>query len=123
MANKAFATVTACDAGWYFENFRVAPLAQAFGGFPLFEDNEGYMTWKIPHWGGPDRVPWISVADDYGDMVHGVFLDPEKWKGKKLQGVSDISSFGDMVQDFENGMYASDPYSLDFRGVGSQAIC
>ena len=111
-ANKAFTTVTACNAGWYFENFRIPELAQAFGGFPFFEDKEGYMTWNMPHWGGPERVPWISVADDYGDMVHGVFLNPEKWNGRALQGVSDIASFEALVGEFERGMYAL-RYNLD----------
>ena len=116
MSNKAFTTVTACNAGWYLENFRVPELAQAFGGFPLVEDKEGYLTWEIPHWGGPDRVPWISVADDYGDMVHGVFLNPEKWKGRTLQGVSDINSFGGLVEEFEKGVYAHH-YYLDLGGI------
>ena len=105
LANKAFSTVTTCDAGWYYENFRVPELAKAFGGFPLFEDKEGYLTWELPKWGGPDNVPWVSVADDYGDIVHGVFLNPEKWNGKKVHGISDITSHEDMVKEFENGIY------------------
>lgn len=100
---SSFKTCTACNAGWYLENFRIPELAQAFGGFPLFEDAEGYMTWHIPHWGGPDLVPWISIRDDWGDMIQGVFLNPEKWNGKTLQGVSDPISFGAMCEQFQQG--------------------
>lgn len=62
------------------------------------------MTWKTPEWGGLNNVPWLDVADDYGDMVHGIFLDPEKWKGRKVQGVSDVTTWREMVQEFQNGM-------------------
>ena len=104
-SNPTFSTVTACNAGWYLENFLVPELGQAFGGFPSVVDAEGFLTWKTPLWGGPEAVPWISVADDYGDMVHGIFLNPEKWNEKTIHGVSDVASFDKIVKAFEEGTY------------------
>lgn len=58
---------------------------------------------RVPKWGGKEDVPFISIADDYGDIVHGIFLEPETWNGKLVQGVSDIESFDDVVASFEHG--------------------
>ena len=52
-------------------------------------------------------MPFIAVADDYGDIVHGALLAPEKWNGKLIQGVSDIKSFDELTQSFERGMFTS----------------
>jgi NmrA-like family len=41
------------------------------------------------------------VLDDYGHVVHGVFLDPAKHNGKLVQAVSDIKSFEEIVETFE----------------------
>jgi hypothetical protein len=49
-------------------------------------------------------VPFIAIADDFGDIVHGIFLDPESWNQKLVQGVSDIKSFKDVISDFERGI-------------------
>tara|TARA_R110002003_G_scaffold149_3_gene13508 strand:+ start:29089 stop:29277 length:189 start_codon:yes stop_codon:yes gene_type:complete len=58
----------------------------------------------MPRWGGKEDVPLISIGDDYGDIVHGIFLEPEKWNGKLVQGVSDVKSFDEVVAAFERGM-------------------
>jgi hypothetical protein len=58
---------------------------------------------RLPKWGGKEEVPFISIADDYGDIVHGVFLDPQKWNGKLVQGTSDIRDFDSLVKAFEKG--------------------
>jgi hypothetical protein len=57
----------------------------------------------MPRWGGKEDVPFISIGDDYGDIVHGIFLEPEKWNGKLVQGVSDIKSLDEVVAAFESG--------------------
>ena len=77
-----FTTVTSVDAGWYFEGLLVEEYADGFGGFPFHPDEEGYLTFRVPRW-GPDNS-WIGVADDFGDIVHGVFLDPENFNGKMV---------------------------------------
>jgi hypothetical protein len=57
----------------------------------------------MPRWGGKEDVPFISIGDDYGDIVHGIFLEPENWNGKLVQGVSDIKSLDEVVAAFERG--------------------
>jgi hypothetical protein len=59
---------------------------------------------RVSKWGGKEEVPFIAIGDDFGDIVHGVFLEPEKWTGKLVQGVSDIKSFDEVVAAFERGM-------------------
>lgn len=59
---------------------------------------------RVPKWGGKEDVPFISIGEDYGDIVHGILLEPEKWNGRLVQGVSDIESFDDVVAAFEHGM-------------------
>lgn len=46
-------------------------------------------------------MPFIAVADNYGDIVNGILLAPEKWNGKLIQGVSYIKSFDQVTQSFE----------------------
>ncbi|KAJ5776374.1 uncharacterized protein N7511_001385 [Penicillium nucicola] len=40
-------------------------------------------------------------ADDLGDIVHGMFLDPARCNAKVVHGCSDISSFEDIASAFE----------------------
>jgi len=101
-----FQTVTAVNAAWYLENFLTKEVAPAFGGFPHFPDDEGYLTFRVPNWGGDNKVPFLSVRDDFGDIVHGIFLDPARWDGHVVHGVSDIRSFDHLVDDFQQGMCA-----------------
>ncbi|EEH21387.1 hypothetical protein PABG_03603 [Paracoccidioides brasiliensis Pb03] len=96
-----FSTAAFICAGWYLENFLSQEVAPIFGGFPHFPDPEGYLTFKVPMWGGKEDVPWLSMTDDYGDIIHGLFLEPEKWNGCVVQGVSDILSFGQLVSWFQ----------------------
>lgn len=55
-------------------------------------------------WGGKEDVPWLSMTDDYGDIIQGLFLEPEKWNGHVVHGVSDIRSFSELVGAFQQGM-------------------
>ncbi|KAF3403540.1 Uncharacterized protein F1880_009659 [Penicillium rolfsii] len=91
--NLHFETFTPIQAGWYLENFQSTELAEFHGGFPTKKDTEGYHTCRFPYWGGHEEVPWISVRDDYGDLVHGVFMNPLRWNLRVIQAVADPMSF------------------------------
>jgi hypothetical protein len=97
-------TFTPIIAAWLLENFLNQEVAPITGGFPHFFDEEGYLTFRMPRWGSENQVPFLSVVEDFGDIVHGIFLDPEKWNGRVVQGVSCIRSFEKLVTDFEKGM-------------------
>ncbi|OGM47878.1 nmrA-like family protein [Aspergillus bombycis] len=97
---ESFETFTPIGAGWFLENFLGKEVAPMFGGFPHFTDDDGYLTFKVPYWGGDEHVPWLSISDDFGDIVHGIFLDPGRWNGHFVHGVSDIRSFEQIVADF-----------------------
>lgn len=99
----AFQTFIPVIVAWYLENLLDPEYANIFGGFPQNVDAEGYLTFRTPIWGGDDRVPWISVADDLGDIVHGIFLNPRRWNGRLVQGTGAISSFADLVSKFVHG--------------------
>ncbi|OJD12176.1 hypothetical protein AJ78_07188 [Emergomyces pasteurianus Ep9510] len=98
---KKFSTAAFICAGWYLENFLSKEVAPVFGGFPHFPDPEGFLTFRAPMWGGKEDVPWLSMTDDYGDIIHGLFLHPEKWDGHVIHGVSDIRSFDKIVGAFQ----------------------
>jgi hypothetical protein len=102
-ATGAFKSVVIVSAGWYFENFSVPDMAPIFGGFPLIPSDDGSFVFRSPTWGGKEDVPFIAMGDDYGDLVHGVFLDPESLNGKFVQAVSDIESLDDVTKAFEKG--------------------
>lgn len=50
-------------------------------------------------------MPLISIADDFGDIVHGLFLDPEQNNGKVVQAFSDMVKFDDIVKQFSEGTF------------------
>jgi hypothetical protein len=81
-------------------------MAPIFGGFPLVPSEDGTFVFRCPTWGGKEDVPFIAMGDDFGDIVHGVFLEPEKWNGKLVQGVSDIESLEDVIRAFEKGNFS-----------------
>ncbi|KAF2027972.1 NAD(P)-binding protein [Setomelanomma holmii] len=97
-ASKA---VVLASPGWYFETFLNQELAPVFGDFPYIPSEDGTYVLRYPRWGGKEDVLLISIAEDYGDIVHGIFLEPEKWDGKLVQGVSDIKSFNEVIAAFE----------------------
>lgn len=102
---KEFDAVIGAFPGWYFENYVTPEYAQAFGGFPMFPDDEGYLTWHAPLVGGEGKVQTVSIEDDFGEMVHGMFLNPLKWKNKTIQCVSDAFTYEDMVKTFTEGKF------------------
>ncbi|KAM4055763.1 nmrA-like family protein [Hirsutella rhossiliensis] len=97
-----FETVTPINAGWYLENFLAKEAAPIFGGFPYVPDEDGYLTFRVPHWGGDNQVPFLSVREDYGDIVHGIFLDPARYNGHVVHGASHLLPFEQLVADFED---------------------
>ena len=101
-SSTAFVTVTAVNAGAYFENFTVPFLAELMGGLPFKTDSDGYLTISLPRHGGNDLCPFTAIEDDYGDFVHGVLLDPEKWGGKVIQAISDQLTYAQICEICEN---------------------
>lgn len=83
------------------------------GGFPFVADDEGYLTLRVPRWGGNDEIPFISIIEDYGDLVHGVFLAPEKYNGRLLQGISSSATPEQLVSDFQKGMAPKLPFVIE----------
>ncbi|KAH7149201.1 hypothetical protein B0J13DRAFT_300025 [Dactylonectria estremocensis] len=96
-----FETVNIVSPGWYMENHLVEEVAPAMGGFPFATDEEGYLTLHVPRWGGNEEIPFISIIEDFGDLVHGVFLAPEKYNGRLVQGISDSRTADHLVSSFQ----------------------
>ncbi|KAJ5766292.1 uncharacterized protein N7511_003908 [Penicillium nucicola] len=99
-ASPAFITFTPIMSSWYLEDFLMPSFYKGFGGFPWNEDDEGYLTFRSPLIGGPEHVPWICIDDDFGDLVHGIFLTPMRWNHRVVQAVGDIISFEGVVDTF-----------------------
>ncbi|KAM5352632.1 hypothetical protein ACJ41O_005354 [Fusarium nematophilum] len=96
-----FETVNIVSPGWYMENHLVEEIAPFMGGFPFTPDEEGYLTLQMPRWGGSEEIPFIAIGDDYGDLVHGIFLDPKKYNGRLVQGISSSETAEKFVSVFE----------------------
>ena len=45
------------------------------------------------------------MSDDYGDLVHGVFLDPERYNDKLVQGASHSATAVQLVESFQQGEF------------------
>ncbi|WAO92333.1 NmrA domain-containing protein [Fusarium falciforme] len=97
-----FQTASILSAGWFLENAFDPKYTAAFGGFATIPDAERFLTYRVPAMGNdPESVPWLAVADDYGDFVHGVFLDPERWNRQYIHGVSESASFAELTAKFQ----------------------
>lgn len=83
------------------ENHASLELADILGGFPFNADEEGFLTLHMPRWGGNDEIPFIAIEDDYGDFVHGVFLDPVAYNGRLIQAVSETAKPEKLVDEFQ----------------------
>ncbi|KAF2686323.1 NAD(P)-binding protein [Lentithecium fluviatile CBS 122367] len=126
-ATGAFKSVISVGPGWYFEAFLDPQFAPIFGGFPHVPSEDSELVLRLPKWGGNEDVPFISIADDYGDIVHGVFLNLEKWNGKLVQGVSDIRDFNSLVKAFQTvtgkkSRYEVLPRVSDLESYGARTI-
>lgn len=100
-----FETVVPVHVGWYMELFKSPEFARVFGGFPHFPDEQGVLTLRSPRWGlaSDMPIPWISVADDLGDIVHGVLLSPAKYHGTVVPALSEPVSMPEVAAAFERG--------------------
>ncbi|KAK2808559.1 hypothetical protein FQN50_004591 [Emmonsiellopsis sp. PD_5] len=92
--------VTAVNAGWYLENFTDPFIAEIFGEFPFQADSEGFITLAQPPAGGNGLIPFLGIEEDYGDLVHGILLNPSKWAGKVVQGTGELATVEDLVAAF-----------------------
>ncbi|KAI3574299.1 hypothetical protein IWW34DRAFT_809864 [Fusarium oxysporum f. sp. albedinis] len=70
---KNFKSVVVVSPGWYMEN----------------------------HLGGNEEMPFVSIEHDYGDIVNGVFQEPEKYHGQLIQGISESAPASRMAEAFE----------------------
>ncbi|KAF5572952.1 hypothetical protein FPCIR_14140 [Fusarium pseudocircinatum] len=97
-----FETATIVSAGWFLGNAFDPKYTAAFGGFATTKDADGYLTYRLPAMGNnPESVPWLDVAEDYGDFVRGVFLDLERWDKRYIHGVSESASFAELTAKFQ----------------------
>ncbi|RDA85304.1 hypothetical protein CP532_5916 [Ophiocordyceps camponoti-leonardi (nom. inval.)] len=96
-----FKTLTPINAAWYLENFLDQQVAPIFGGFPYLPDEEGYLTFRVPNWGGTNEVPFVSVGQDYGDIVQGIFLDPGRYSGRVIQATGKKARFAPLLPDWK----------------------
>lgn len=101
-----FATTCGIYAAWYYEQFLDKATADVFGGFPTTPDEEGYITFRAPLWGDDEHPSFVSITHDFGDMVHGILLEPEQWDGKSVPAASDVMTFEQLAQTLQNGIYA-----------------
>ena len=104
LSKKVFETISLVLAGSYLENLLDKEFGRFFGGWPFFPDSEGYLTTRAPRWGSHDEVPWVAIQSDFGDVVHGILLDPEKWNGKSVPVVSEIATPDKTTAIFQQGM-------------------
>lgn len=100
---KGFQTFTPIVPASFMEAFLAESFCQSLGGFPWFKRDTGEYLLATPPYGGDERMPWVSVEDDFGDIVHGIFLDPDSYHLKTIQGSSELISFEKMVEDFMEG--------------------
>ncbi|PGH21375.1 hypothetical protein AJ80_03292 [Polytolypa hystricis UAMH7299] len=120
-------TVTAVYAAWYFENFAVPFLSELWGGFPFQADSEEYLTLCLPRPGGEDKVPYIAIEEDFGDLVHGVLLNPEKYGGKEIQATSQLLTYPEIIEAFQKVTGKKARYVLlsdwkDFPTMGVRSL-
>ncbi|KAE8159273.1 hypothetical protein BDV40DRAFT_314758 [Aspergillus tamarii] len=95
-----FDAVCSIHAGWYYELFLSDMMAQVHQSFPYYPDAEGFLSLHLPRWGDNYAAPFIAIADDFGDLVHGILLDPHKWKDQNIQAVSEARSLEEFVEVF-----------------------
>ncbi|KAF4956010.1 hypothetical protein FGADI_4183 [Fusarium gaditjirri] len=98
---KNFKSVVVVSPDWYMENHLIQEAPGLFGGFPFQTDEEGFVTLRFPRWGGNEEMPFICIDHDFGDIVNGVFQEPEKYHGQLIQGISESAPPSRMAEAFE----------------------
>ncbi|KID77903.1 NmrA-like family domain-containing oxidoreductase himF [Metarhizium brunneum] len=99
--SKGFKSVVIVSAGWYMENHTLPEFVELMGGFPFTADADGYLSLRLPRIGGDDKLPFIAMKDDYGDLVHGVLLQPETYNGQLIQAASEMAKPDELVAKFQ----------------------
>ncbi|KID67412.1 NmrA family protein, partial [Metarhizium hybridum] len=98
---KGFKSVVIVSAGWYMENHTLPEFVELMGGFPFTADADGYLSLRLPRIGGDDKLPFIAMKDDYGDLVHGVLLQPDAYNGQLIQAASEMAKPDELVAKFQ----------------------
>ncbi|KKK12923.1 hypothetical protein AOCH_000482 [Aspergillus ochraceoroseus] len=102
-ANPSFETFTPVMISWYMDNFCNPDFGMFFGGFPFKKDEDGVLTCRMPLSGGDETLPWLHVENDFGDIVHGIFLNPQRWNQRVIQCTGDLLSWEGIVSAFTKG--------------------
>ncbi|KAJ5675328.1 NmrA family protein [Penicillium macrosclerotiorum] len=99
-----FETVCSVYPGFFMEFFSSREMAVLSGGFPFFPDEDGVLTLRLPQWGSECHrpIPWIAVKEDFGDIVHGILLEPKKYNKKPVQAFSDPRTFAEATIAFQS---------------------
>ncbi|KAI3571492.1 hypothetical protein IWW34DRAFT_897958 [Fusarium oxysporum f. sp. albedinis] len=92
-----FISLVEVNLGWAMDIFWMETYGKAFGGFATIPDKDGFLTLRLFPM---ERVPWSSVRDDYGDVVHGVLLDPSTYNGQEIWAISDHTTFQDVADAY-----------------------
>ncbi|KAH7356365.1 hypothetical protein BKA66DRAFT_428362 [Pyrenochaeta sp. MPI-SDFR-AT-0127] len=96
-----FESAVTITAGWTMDIFFMDIYTKTFGGFATVPDQEGYLTLKLPPFGSESGlVPWTSCSDDFGDAVHGIFLNPMRYNGQSLWAISCEETFAGVTEIF-----------------------
>lgn len=114
---KGFENFIFTAAGWYMSSFLEGELVGPepdggqFGGFPIKEDAEGFLSFKFPAM-ADGELPLIDMDRDYGDIVHGVFLAPQQHSGQFIQAYSQAITLQNLVHEFQRGTCSNELVGL-----------
>lgn len=104
-----FKHVLSVIPGWYMENFK-HPMHfgngyYPFGGFPSVPDADGVVRMRYPSVSGEKEsgIPIVSIKDDFGDIVHGLLLNPEKYDGKTVLAIGEVLEYDELTTQFTKG--------------------
>lgn len=90
------------------ECFLFDGFVDSFGGFPWYPNAEtGELVFRTPPYGGKGDMPWLSVEDDLGDIVHGIFLDPATYDKVLVQAISQQITMPDLADSYTKGEISS----------------
>ena len=101
-----FTTFTPLLPGSFMECWMDKTFCETWGGFPWFlqDGNDKYgVVLAVPPYGGDGRMPWVSLQDDFGDIVLGIFLDPTHYNHQPVQAISELIRYEDLAKAFTKG--------------------
>ncbi|KAJ5130688.1 uncharacterized protein N7515_006727 [Penicillium bovifimosum] len=98
-----FTTFTPLLPASFMECWMDESFCKTWGGFPWFgedgHDKNGVVL-SAPPYGGDGRMPWVSLQDDFGDIVHGIFLNPTQYHHRPVQAISGMIRYEDLAKAF-----------------------